>query len=78
MSGPFSIEEIENEIYQLVVSSKAREGHTFPARYVMLNMDKNGYTRDDFLAGIDSLLKKGLITEDEKIAENFFAELRSI
>ena len=72
MSGPYSIEQIEKEIYRWVVSSKVREGHAFPVKYVWLNMEKNGYTKDDFAKGSESLQRRGLITADEKIAENFF------
>ena len=75
MSGPYSIEEIEEEIHQQVVSSKAREGEIYPGKFVMLNMEKNGFTRDDYVRGTESLNEKGLVTDDGKIAENFFQEL---
>lgn len=77
MPGPYSIEEIEHEIYLLVVSSKTREGQGFPAKYVHFNMEKDGYTHDDFSIGVKSLQEKGLITEDEKISNDFFDILGS-
>jgi hypothetical protein len=77
MSGPYSIEELENEIYKLVVSSKSREGESFPTKYVWLNMEKNGYTKDDFVTGAESLKEKGLLTKEEKISNDFFDVLGS-
>ncbi len=75
MSGPYPIKELEHEIYLQVIASKAREGHVFPTKYVWLNMEKNGYTKDDFVEGAESLKKKGLLTEDEKISKDFFSVL---
>jgi hypothetical protein len=75
MSLPYTTEELEREIYTLVISSHASEGDPFPTTYVWLHMSEKGYTKDDYMSGVDSLMEKGLITEDEIIADNFFEAL---
>ena len=72
MSLPNSIEELEREIFTLVISSQAREGDSFPTTYIWLHMSEKGYAKEDYVNGVDSLLEKGLITEDEIIADGFF------
>ena len=75
MSMPYTTEELEREIYTLVISSLASEGDPFPTTYVWLHMSEKGYTKDDYMNGVDSLMEKGLITEDEIIADIFFETL---
>lgn len=72
MAGPFNENEILKEIYDLVVSSKSRSGDVFPVKYVYLNMEKRGFTWDDFLAGTELLQKYNLISKEEKILDSFF------
>jgi hypothetical protein len=75
MSLPYTTEELEREIYALVTSSQAREGDPLPTTYVWLHMSEKGYTKSDYMNGVDSLMEKGLITEDEIISDDFFEVL---
>lgn len=78
MPGPFEIEDIEKAIYGLVVESGAREGDAFPTKFVWHNLESRyNMNQDDFDRGCDSLKKKGLLTEDEKLSDNFFSDSRN-
>jgi predicted nucleic acid-binding protein len=78
MTGQFPLEELEQKLYELVVSSGVREGNGLPIAYVLREMLKAGYSDEDFLAAADSLEKKGLLTDDAVIADTFFDVLGAV
>ena len=78
MAGPFSTQEIEKAIHASVVESKSRQTDVFPLKFVLIDLQNNGFTHGDIEKGVESLRTKGLITADDKISNDFFDELGSM